>query len=267
MLLRQNELGRRRPSGRRSGGTEALKALENGAIAPLRNVGLFGELVDKVQRRAQDLPGLACFYGHSGYGKTRSAVLAANRSRAWYVEMGETWARSSLCDAILHELSERSSGPIARKMQVIIDRMGEMPERPLIIDEADFIIRRGMVDMIREIHDKSQAPIILIGEEMLPAKLQKFERAHNRVLDWVAAQPCNLDDTRMLAALYAPGVACADDLLEALLSASGGRIRRICVNIERVHARAAATGAVFMSLESWGKEPFFTGEPPRRRRT
>jgi DNA transposition AAA+ family ATPase len=88
--------------------------------------------------------------------------------------MGETWARSSLCDAILHELSERSSGPIARKMQVIIDRMGEMPERPLIIDEADFIIRRGMVDMIREIHDKSQAPIILIGEEMLPAKLQKF---------------------------------------------------------------------------------------------
>jgi hypothetical protein len=79
MLLRQNELGRRKPSGRRSGGTEALKALENGAIAPLRNVGLFGELVDKVQRRAQHLPGLACFYGHSGYGKTRSAVLAANR--------------------------------------------------------------------------------------------------------------------------------------------------------------------------------------------
>jgi DNA transposition AAA+ family ATPase len=242
-----------------------MKALENGAVAPLRNVGLFSELVDKVQSRAQHLPGLACFYGHSGYGKTRSAVLAANRSRAWYIEMGETWTRSSLCDAILHELSETPYGSVASKVQTIIYRLGEMPDRPLIIDEADFIIRRGMVDMIREIHDKSQAPIILIGEEMLPAKLQKFERAHNRVLDWVAAHPCDLKDTRMLAALYAPGIGFADDLLEALLSASGGRIRRICVNIERVRERAVATGAETMSLESWGTAPFFTGEPPKRR--
>jgi DNA transposition AAA+ family ATPase len=267
MLLRQNELGTRRPPGRRSGGTEAMKALENGTLAPLQNVGLFKELVEKVQHRAQHLPGLACFYGHSGYGKTRSAVQAANRSRAWYVEIGETWTRSTLCDAILHELSETPSGPIAQKMQTIIYRMGETPDRPLIIDEADFIIRRGMVDMIREIHDKSQAPVILIGEEMLPAKLQKFERAHNRVLDWVAAQPCNLEDTKMLTELYAPGIVFADDLLEALLSASGGRIRRICVNIERVRERAVATRAEIMSLESWGKEPFFTGEPPKRRGT
>jgi DNA transposition AAA+ family ATPase len=265
MLLRQNEWGTRGRS-RITGGTEAMNALENGAIAPLRNVGLFRELVEKVQCRAQHLPGLACFYGHSGYGKTRSAVQAANRSRAWYVEIGETWTRSTLCDAILHELSEPPSGPVASKVQTIIYRMGETPERPLIIDEADFIIRRGMVDMIREIHDKSQAPIILIGEEMLPAKLQKFERAHNRVLDWVAAQPCNLDDTKMLTALYAPGIAFADDLLEALLSASGGRIRRICVNIERVRERAVATGAEVMNLERWGTEPFFTGEPPQRRR-
>ena len=58
----------------------------------------------------------------------------------------------------------------------------------------------------------------------------------------------------------------ADDLLEALVVASGGRIRRICVNIERVRERAVATGADMMSLERWGKEPFFTGEPPQWRR-
>jgi DNA transposition AAA+ family ATPase len=243
-----------------------MKALETGAVAPLRNVGLFKELVEKVQSRAQHLPGMACFYGHSGYGKTRSAVLAANRSCAWYVEMGETWTRSSLCDAILHELSETASGRIAHKMQIIIDRMGETPDRPLIIDEADFIIRRGMVDMIREIHDKSQAPIVFIGEEMLPVKLQTFERAHNRVLDWLAAQPCDLDDARLLAELYAPGIIFADDLLQALIAASGGRIRRICVNIEQVRERAEATGAEIMCLKSWGKAPFFTGEPPQRRR-
>jgi DNA transposition AAA+ family ATPase len=265
MQLRQNALGTRGPFGRVTGGTEAMTAIENGTLAPLCNVGLFKELVDKVRGRAQHLPGLACFYGHSGHGKTRSAVYAANRSRAWYVEMGETWTRSSLCNAILHELSETPSGSVAQKMQTIIYRMGEVPDRPLIIDEADFIIRRGMVDMVREIHDKSQAPIILIGEEMLPVKLQQFERAHNRVLDWVAAQPCNLGDTRLLAELYAPGIAFADDLLEALLSASGGRIRRICVNIERVRERAVAIGAEAMNLTSWGKEPFFTGEPPKRR--
>ena len=33
------------------------------------------------------------------------------------------------------------------------------------------------------------AAIVLIGEELLPQKLQAWERFHGRILDWVAAEP------------------------------------------------------------------------------
>ncbi len=65
--------------------------------APLKNVAAFSELISKVVNRNASLPGLACFYGPSGLGKTRSAIYGANRYRAAYVECGQlTTARSLL---------------------------------------------------------------------------------------------------------------------------------------------------------------------------
>lgn len=234
-----------------------------GTLAPLKNVSLFQGLVDRMITRAPHLPGIACFYGYSGLGKTFSAVYAANRARAFYVEMGDTWTRRTLTDAILKELGEPGQGTVADRVEAIIYRLGQDCERPLIIDEADFIIKRGLVDLIREIHDKSQAPVILIGEELMPAKLQRFERTHNRMLDWVRAHPCDLDDARHLAKLYAPHVTIHDDLIARILKASAGRARRICVNIERVREQAMLLGFSEMGVSDWEGE-FFTGEPPRR---
>ncbi|MCB1520661.1 MAG: ATP-binding protein [Hyphomicrobiaceae bacterium] len=245
------------------------RASEDGvkSYAPLRNMALFNELVERVIGRASHLPGMACFYGHSGYGKTFSAIWAANRSRAYYVELGETWTRKTLCLAILRELGLGSlgHGALPDLVSSIVDRLAEERDRPLIIDEADFLAKKGMIDLVREIHDKSQAPVILIGEELLPVKLQKFERTHNRMLDWVAAVPADIQDTRHLARIYAAGAEIADDLLAAILKASDGRARRIAVNLDRVREKAQLKGRKQLSLAEWGDAPFFTGEPPRRR--
>ena len=87
---------------------------------------------------------------------------------------------------------------------------------PLIIDELDHMVKKGAVELIRDIHDGSQAAILLIGEERLPAKLERWERFHGRVLDWVPAQPADLDDCRHLANLYCHNIKIADDLLSAM---------------------------------------------------
>lgn len=235
--------------------------------APLRNMALFMELVQRVMTRSAHLPGMACFYGHSGYGKTFSAIWAANKARAYYVELGETWTRKTLCLAILRELglSSVAQGSLPDLVSAIVDRLAEERDRPLIIDEADFLAKKGMVDLVREIHDKSQAPVILIGEELLPIKLQRYERTHNRMLDWVAAVPCDEADARQLARLYCRGIEIGDDLIAAVAKASDGRARRIAVNFDRVRERAIMKSKTRMTLADWGNDPFFTGEPPRRR--
>lgn len=235
------------------------------AFAILKNVVLFRTLVKRVTGRASHLPGIGCFYGHSGLGKTFSAVGAANATRAYYVQVGDTWTRRTLADAVIRELGLTGRGSVGDRVSMIIDRLQEDASRPLIIDEADFIVKKGMVDLVREIHDKSQVPIILIGEELLPQKLMAYERAHNRVLDWVPAQPCDMDDARALAEKWCPGLAIDDDLLASLVKASDGRARRICVNLDRVRQEAMTQGRKAMDAKAWGNRPWFTGEPPKRR--
>ncbi|EGJ49017.1 AAA family ATPase [Desulfocurvibacter africanus] len=244
--------------------TNAMQPGNGGTIAPLRNVGLFHELVGRVTSRPAHLPGMATFHGFSGYGKTFAATYAANRFRAKYVEIGESWTKRKLCSAILAELGVPARGTIADMVEKIIEALA-VDQVPLIIDEADHLCGGGMVELVREIHDKSGAAIVLIGEELLPDKLAKWERVHNRMLDWVPAQPADLDDVRHLARLYCSGLEIGEDLLAKVAESSQGRVRRACVNLERIRERAATEGQEFMGLAQWGSEALFSGRPPARR--
>jgi len=234
-------------------------------IAPLTNVRLFAELVERVCNRPAHLPGMATFHGHSGYGKTWSAIHTANKARAKYVEVGSSWTKKKLCMAIATELGLAPRGTIGDMVEKIVEGLA-VAGAPLIIDEADHLAARGMIELVRELHDASGAPIILIGEEWLPDKLAKFERVHNRMLDWLPAQPATVQDCELLARHYCPDVAIDAGLLTRLHRASGGRLRRICVNLERVREAARTEGWEQADEAAWGKRDFFKGETPAVRR-
>ncbi|EAV40439.1 hypothetical protein SIAM614_21455 [Stappia aggregata IAM 12614] len=142
--------------------------------------------------------------------------------------------------------------------------LGDDFNRPLIIDEADKLADKGMLELVREIHEHSQAPIVLIGEEQLPGKILQVERVHNRVLDWVPAEPCDHEDARALANLFCPALSISDDLVDLLVEKSAGKARRIHVNLNRIIEHARSTGEDSFSAGSFEQGWFFTGEPPRR---
>lgn len=228
-------------------------------IAPLRNVILFRELLERVMNRPAHLPGMGAFHGYSGLGKTFAAVYGANCFNAHYVECGVTWTQKKFCQRVLQELGvAQPRGTVADMADKLIELLS-MSGRPLIIDEFDHLVSRSAVELVREIHDKSGAAIILIGEEMLEAKLKPFERFHNRVMDWKAAQFSDIEDARHIARLFAPGVSIADALLERVVEESKGQVRRIAVNVERVREKAATKGAKAIDLAGWGDGGFFTG--------
>lgn len=235
------------------------------SVAPLRNVGALVELVDRVQKRGHGLPGMATFYGPSGFGKTTAAVYARNRFRASSVQVKSAWTARKLCAAILEDLGL----PPARTIADMIDDIAEELAKsgpPLLIDEADQLVARKMIEIVRDIYESSGAAIVLIGEELLPQKLSKWERVHGRMLDWVGAQPGDLGDVDHLAAIYCPGVDLDGDLKSHLLKESNASIRRICVNLDRVREFALTNGLTAVSRKAWGKEGFFTGHAPAPRR-
>jgi len=235
------------------------------SAAPTQNVTLFRELTKRLL--ARDLGELAfgVFYGPSGYGKTVSAMSSAITYRSHYVRMGSTWSTKALADEICRKLHLKARGTSSAALNDIVDQLCSDPGRPLIIDEADFLIKRDLIDFVRDIVDNSKTPVILIGEELLPGKLRRFERAHNRVLEFVQAQPTSADEARMFAALRAPKLAFGDDLIAAIIEAGEGRARRICRNIDIAKELAKARGLDKITLKEWGNATFFDGEPPKRR--
>lgn len=237
-----------------------------GTTAILTNVTLFSELVNKVMTRKPHLPGIGVFHGFSGYGKTFAATFAAHKTRAFYLEVGESWTKAKFVRQLLVELGADPRGTVADMVERAIQALAMTPGRPLIIDEADWIVKRGYIETVRELHDKSGTPVVIIGEELLPARIAAVsERTHNRVLDWVPAQPADVADAEALADLYCPGLAIAPDLLERIVAKSGGRVRRICVNLNKVQEFAEVEGMDAVSLAQWGERPLFAGQAPARR--
>lgn len=235
------------------------------SVAPLRNVAALVELVTRVQERGFGLPGMAVFYGPSGYGKTTATVFAANEFRACQVEVKSIWTKKKLCEAILEDLGIVPAKTISYMVDQIAEALART-NRPLLVDEVDHLVEKNFVEILRDIHESSGAPVILIGEELLPQKLERWERVHGRIMDWVAAEPGVLEDVSHLAPIYCPGIEVAAPLKEQLLSDSNHSIRRICVNLDRILEFARTHNKQAVGLSDWKNEQFFNGKPPAPRR-
>lgn len=234
-------------------------------IKPLRNVAALATLIERVEGRQTYLPGMACFYGPSGFGKTFAAVYAQRSLRAVHVECREFWTRKSLANAILVELGIKPKGSVPALFDMMVESLGRSG-RPLIVDEADHLLKNKMIELIRNLHDSTSSTVILVGEETLPQNLKGIERVHGRMFDWVQAEAADLEDATLLAPMYARDVEIGHDLIAAIHTASRGSIRRISVNLGRAREIAKTRGLKAMHLEQWGEEEFFTGEPPIVRR-
>ena len=236
-----------------------------GRWAPLRNVQLCSRALERALNREPNLPGLVCVAGPSGYGKSMAASFCANKFSGFYVECRSYFTKKVFIEMVLKEMGIRPGRTVAEMMAQAAEQL-DLSGRPLILDEADKLVDRHMIEMVRDLHEMARATILLIGEEDLPRKLLKYERVHNRVLVWELAQPCGTDDVTRLAAYYCPGITIDADLQARIREVSQGVARRVCVNLDLVRDECAKTGAKKMSLADWGKRAFYTGNPTPRGR-
>jgi DNA transposition AAA+ family ATPase len=232
-------------------------------IVPLTNVGLLASAIDRAVQRPLGLPGLVVMYGPSGLGKSVSAAYAANMHRAYYVECRDTWTKKAFLLAILRDMAIVPARTLSEMVDQIAEQLGRSG-RPLIVDDVQYLLDKSVANILTDLYNASEGTIVMVGEERVPASLAKLERLHNRVLEWVPAQPATVEDMQQLARASYPQVAMADDLLTALQREVKGCLRRVVVNLHRVHSEAQAMGWDSIDLAAWGKRDWFTGQAPRR---
>lgn len=236
-------------------------------VAPLRNIERLSILTKMVLDRDPHLPGIVTFSGPSGFGKSTAAAYVAAQQQAYYVEFRSAWTRKAFLEGLLQTMGIGTKGPST------VYTMAEQAAyelsssaRPLILDEFDHAVNQNLVELVRDVYELSKSPLILIGEEQLPQKLQKWERFHGRIMEWEQAQPASLEDAQKLNRHYASDLVIGDDLLGVLVEQSRGSVRRIVTNLERIATFARGRGLPKIGKAEWGGRELHMATPPQIRK-
>jgi hypothetical protein len=246
--------------------TNVIKLQEDQGVqtALTGNVTRCATALERVLHRPASLPGMAVFYGPSGWGKSFAARWVAQQYDCYYLQARSNWNTKAMLVALTKVLGiqpHRTSGEMVDQIIEHLTATG----RGLVIDEFDHAVQLALVEAVRDIYDGAEMGLLIVGEEALPQKLRQWERFHGRVLDWLPAQPVGMDDVRALRDVYATRVNIAEDLLAHVLAAASGSVRRIVVNLHLIENEALRRGVSSMALAQWGDQPLFVGDAPKRR--
>ncbi|MDP2786644.1 MAG: ATP-binding protein [Pseudomonadota bacterium] len=243
-------------------------------ILPLSNIAVAERAHTRLMKRGPTDPGLGIMHGPSGTGKSTAAAWITSRHRAYYVQADDFWTRKTMLIAISKALglnytrgkgdSAKTYTPDIYTMAEAVKAQLECSQRLLIIDEFDYCVAKGLVESVRSLYEGSKAAILLIGEEMLPQKLEAWERFHGRMLDWFPAEMAKLADARILAQSRCPGLHVADDLLEHLVDLAAGSVRRLGNNLALIAESAREEGWSRVDLATWGGRALQSNKAPRR---
>ncbi|PID48449.1 MAG: hypothetical protein CR991_11790 [Proteobacteria bacterium] len=237
-------------------------------VAEVENVKLCYEAMWRIQTRHPSLPGIGVFYGRSGDGKSVASSHVAVRMNAYYVQATSLGTRKAFLQSILREMNIPPATTTSEMLGQIAGELA-LSGKPLIIDEFDHLTTsKAKVEMVRDIYESSQSTILVIGEEYLPKKLERWERFHGRVHSWIPAQPVSVADAVLLAGVYAPKVSIDEQVLATLVGAVGGSTRRTCTNLEMLGQRALENGQRSVTMGDLDKlipTGFITGQSPKPR--
>ena len=245
--------------------TEVSATSKAGGVASIATLDLVATVLEKLNDRHGDLPGLGVLHGPAGWGKSFCANTIANQTRGYFVQMRSAWRGKTLLEKVLIEMGIKPKGTIPQLLDAVCEQLA-LSGRPLLIDEFDHCAKSdALIELVRDIYEGSRAAILLIGEEGLPRTLERWERFHSRVLAWAPAQPVSVADAEKLSDIYCPGIEVGGDLVAHLVKIAKGSVRRVCVNFTLINDHCLTQGEDGMDLAGWGDKAFYTGKSPERR--
>lgn len=153
-------------------------------------IGLMNNLIDK----SNEVPKMGLIYGDPGLGKTQTAVWWATNNDAVYVRAQNKMTCRWLLEKIVYELGESPSRKMADLIEQCITHLRLKPQ-VIIIDEVDYLINRHrIVETLRDLHDLTGVPIVLIGMQEAKTKLGKYRHLYDRISEIIEFKPFSKED-------------------------------------------------------------------------
>jgi DNA transposition AAA+ family ATPase len=197
-------------------------------------------------------------WGYSGRGKSSCVEKYATDTGALYLYIENQLTPMVLLKQLCMELNGMEPGQKAKAKRIIVEELDKTP-RTLLIDEADKLCI-NCIEHLRDIHDLTGIPLVLIGEPKIYGTLHSRKRLWSRVTKTVEFGPVTLEDIILLG-IKACDLKLKPDAANELLRRCKGDFRPLYHDLRDLEILAKTNSIteieqdLVQAIPDWRKQP------------
>lgn len=213
-------------------------------------MGRFDSAVDAVTQADRGLTGFVLAHGQAGRGKSVAADRYHYSRGGAYIRVWQNWSQTAFLQRVLFEVRGKNTDMprhTGNRCKEMIVQLLEENRQPLFVDEADRL-HIDRIEDLRDIHEMTGAPIVLIGEEGIFGLLHERRRIWSRVAHEVEFGPLSPAEVGIYA-MQAAGLEIPGDLCGRMAQRSEGDFRLVRNMLLLLEKTARATGTKTVDTE------------------
>lgn len=164
------------------------------AFVKTKNVKRFVSLMENLKKAPPNLPKMALVYGEHGLGKSQTIMWWVTNNDAVYVRANQAMTSRWLLSEIAEELGESPFWHTQETFTLIENSLRKNP-KIIVVDEVDYLIsHQNTVETLRDLHDRTGCPIVLVGMGSVDKKLARYKHLVDRIYESFKFEHFNKDD-------------------------------------------------------------------------
>ena len=158
------------------------------------NVRNFIGLVENLQNKPKNIAKMGLVYGEPGLGKSQTALWLACKYDGIYIRASNLMTSRWLVEEIVREMDELPLYLTSDNFNVVISKLIQKP-RIIFVDEIDYLMNNyKSVETLRDIHDKTDCPIVFVGMGLAHRKLEHYKHLYDRFSEIVKFKTFGVND-------------------------------------------------------------------------
>lgn len=158
------------------------------------NVKNFIGLVENLLNKPKNIPKMGLVYGEPGLGKSQTALWLACKYDAIYLRATNLMTGRWLLEEIAKEMDEIPRYLTSDNFNLIVQKLKQKPQL-IIVDKIDYLMNNlKTIEILRDIHDETDCPIIFIGMGLAHKKLEKYKHLYDRFSEIVKFETFGVND-------------------------------------------------------------------------
>ena len=158
------------------------------------NVRNFIGLVENLQNKPKNIPKMGLVYGEPGLGKSQTALWLACKYDGIYIRASNLMTSRWLVEEIVREMDELPRYLTSDNFNVVISKLSQKP-KIIFVDEIDYLMNNYKSgETLRDIHDKTDCPIVFVGMGLAHRKLERYKHLYDRFSEIVKFETFGVED-------------------------------------------------------------------------